>query len=255
MLELNVATTRSYYTISRGTNDRVLYVANEQNNSLRTKKLLPEDTEVRWDLLIPVVAFPPGYFQIQNEETGYFLTHTYLSTPPVLSPPTRLTYPSQFRESWSTQWTLTDARIYKDEVDGEDDLDITENNRWIITNRLTGARLANTPAIDNPYVTAWETEPTDYEDHIWRLELDSDSDGNWNIIHHETSCLLEQSTKPRDGGTEVVCHAKGLTTSRKWIFTYVHRCPVQISWKMLKMDLTDHRMSGLERGMKYVLLE
>lgn len=180
-----------------------------------------------WEFVLPKVVFPCGWFRIQNSETRGLLSHTYLSIPPVLVDPSTLIGssstipPTKYREVWDTQWTLISAQNYAPKTPRK-----TGTNTWCIRNRLTKGFLGDTTCeaggTSKHKITAWEpclTIGTEFKDGInaaeytWKFELDTDH--NWKIINHSTSCLLEHAQES-GGGTEVACVDKKVTRNKSW---------------------------------------
>lgn len=171
-----------------------------------------------WNFVLPKVAFPCGWFQIQDSETSALLSHTYPSSPPVLSSPPSTILPTQYRESWHTQWTSVQVQSYSPEYQCA-----TGPNTWCIKNRLTKAFLGNT----KDGVIAWETDllvvGSDkfktgicIPEYSWKFDLCSDR--SWKIINHSNLCLL---ARVRESSTGVACNSKNVARNKSWLFKYV----------------------------------
>lgn len=175
-----------------------------------------EDSQELWEFVIPVVAFPPGWLQIQSVATGDLLSHSYASCPLVLLPPTATPKSSQYRESWNTQWTFIHAQAFGP--------DFPAANTWCIMNRLTRTLIRNVTYLVNGELetglAAWESGSNDVYGRSWKLELDSAC--RWKIINYETSHLLEQTDKPCGDGKGVICASQSFRRGAKnkiWLLT------------------------------------
>lgn len=175
-----------------------------------SKRYSPENLHDRWELMIPVVAFPPGWFHIQNVRTGDLLSHDYDHNPPLLLPRPETTIESQFRRQWGFQWTLSHSKFFDLSTAGE-------RNSWYIINRLTRIPL-------NPrFGTIGEADCTSHGENLtWRLELDTSR--HWKLVNRTSSCLLEQTESISGGSTSVRCTEKWFeleTGHKSWILEYV----------------------------------
>lgn len=219
---------RAYYKISSVWNGRVLDLWGSPaplGAKCHGEPFTPGYAQVCWELVVPVVAFPPGWFQIQSAETGDLLSHTYRCNPPVLVKPSVPAVLPQYRESWATQWAAIHAGNFRGFKCS------TGMNTWCIKNRLTGGLLGfmyNTkhPFKDTPKVSGycWDFGLEDITEHVWRLEIDPASNSRWKIIHHRTGFLLERTTNKHYRGTEVDCIDKKLPQgdrNKTWLLTYV----------------------------------
>lgn len=191
---------------------------------LHTQRYSRDNEQQHWEFVIPVVAFPPGWFQIQNVDSKDLLSHKYTFNPPVLEPVNPSQLPSQYRETWNTQWTLVDPRLYNK--------DIAEENTWCIMNQLTRGFL-NVSQSQIASMTGWpgvyasRTESSNFSEHRWVLELDPAY--NWTIAYHSTSYLLEGTEGHCNGGKQVVCSDNKLTSrdNKTWFLMYV-----LVPWKI-----------------------
>lgn len=210
---------RTYYTLTSIENNRLLDLVVQSEKSWGVSQPYISGREKQcWNFVLPKVAFPCGWFQIQNLETGALLSHTYPSSLPVLSSPPATILPTQYRESWHTQWTSVHVQSYSPEYQCT-----TGPNTWCIKNRLTKAFLGNT----KHGVIAWETDllavgsnkfktGIPIPEYSWKLDLGPDS--SWKIINHSTLCLL---ARVQESNTEVACTSKNVSRNKSWLLKYV----------------------------------
>lgn len=166
----------------------------------------PQRNHQRWEFLIPVVSFPPGWFHMQNVGSSHLLSHDYMHNPPlILTPPDSPVEP-QHRRDWQFQWTLCHSKCFSHKTAGE-------RNSWYIINRLTQAPLSPNCGIME------EKDFADRENNLaWKLELDPLC--NWKITNRATSCLLQQANTPRATGAAVSCTNRNFTQAggcQSWI--------------------------------------
>lgn len=176
-----------------------------------------------WEFVTPVVGFPAGWFHIENANTGYLLSQTYLHHPPVLLPPP-LPSPSQYAKGWQFQWSAYHPTFWSS------DRNVLKNS-WVIVNRLTRGVLINKTweieDISLGSVTAWQPVGGIWSDAIWKLELDSSH--NWKIINTVTSFHLEQTQVQNGEGRELTCVDSKHTKkggNKSWILRYICVYPV-----------------------------
>ncbi|KAH8149332.1 uncharacterized protein LAJ45_06411 [Morchella importuna] len=173
-----------------------------------------------WELIVPIVAFPPGWCRIQNCETLDLLSQSYLSGPPVLLKPSAAIPPPQpqSRESWTDQWVLAHTSYLFP------DFKITTGaNTWCVRNRLTGGYLGCVYADRYPFIGGqcsvsandWDLTEDDIAAHTWKLEIDPGCTMNWKLIHHKTGCLLEKGVAVVSGGVEVLCRDRKFTRGNR----------------------------------------
>lgn len=229
--------TRIYYTLTNVSNGHLLDIRTTGSGGSEEpwgfcQEYILGRVQQRWEFVVPKVAFPCGWLQIQNLEIGALLSHTYLSNPPVLVDPCPTTLPTQYREAWDTQWTLIDARTY-----APDSLCATGINQWCIRNRLTKAFLGGTEykcnGLPKDVVTAMETnllpvgggtkfkEGINISEYTWGLELDLDN--NWIIINRSSSYLLGPTGLQISSGAELTCATVEVARGRSWVLRYAYR--------------------------------
>lgn len=199
---------RVYYRISSDHSNGMVRMSKDGYATSAKSEKCSDDSCESWEFVIPTVAFPSGWLQIQNVSTGDLLSHSYAYCPPVLLPPPATPTSSQYRESWSTQWTFIHTKAFVP--------DFPRANAWCVMNRLTKTLIGDVKV----GLAAWESEPNDDHGHSWKLKLDSAC--HWKIINYKTSCLLEQTNKPRNGGKEVICisqSVKGDGGDKTWLLT------------------------------------
>lgn len=212
---------RTYYFLTSAGNDHLLDLDTESGTPwCINMPYISEREQQCWSFVLPKVAFPCGWFQIQNLETGALLSHTYLSNPPVLSSPPHTVLPTQQRESWHTQWTSVQVQSYS-----PDYVCTTGPNTWCIKNRLTNAFLGST----KDGIFTWESDLLSIgsnkfktgiciPEYCWKLDLGLDR--SWKIINHSTLCLLEGLLESSTG-IEVACISKNFARNKSWLLKYV----------------------------------
>ncbi|KAA8910624.1 hypothetical protein FN846DRAFT_904873 [Sphaerosporella brunnea] len=160
-----------------------------------------------FELIIPVTAIPCGWHQIQNVATGYILSHTYCTSPPqLISQALPPQFPSNYGESWGTQW----AFIHANELVGKLEY---RKRKYFVKNRLTSGHLqikrtGTVACIKNRSAAGL-------------CELDLDHDQNWQIKmnHPRTRRLLEQHIQTTAaGGSVAVAKSKQADPRRSWNF-------------------------------------
>lgn len=195
-----------------------------------TKQYSPEHLYNRWEFMIPVIAFPPGWFHIQNARTGDLLSHDYDYNPPLLLPRPETVIESQFRRQWQFQWTLSHSRFFEPSTAGE-------RNSWYIINRLT--RIPLSPH----FGTIGEADFAGHGENLtWRLELDTSR--HWKLINRTSSCLLEQTESISGGSTSVRCTEKWFepeTGHKSWILEYVIPSFSRLQFRHVDRG-TDHQL-------------
>lgn len=171
----------------------------------------PQYDQHCWEFVIPVVSFPPGWFEIQNVGTGDLLSQKYLYNSPVLLAPPESPKPCQDRDSWQFQWTLIHSKYYDRKYAGG-------RNSWRIVNRLTGAGLSYFFGNITP-----EEHPHHPSSFTWKLELDPSC--NWKIASIASSCFLEQSSTAGPGAAPVCGQQKFVLKggAMSWVLRYVPR--------------------------------
>lgn len=181
------------YNIVNFLNDRVLDIHGtypQPGAWVTIQPFSPDSSYNRWEFMIPILGFPPGWFNMQNVRTGHLLSHDYGHNPPVLRPPPNSPVESQHRRNWQFQWTLCHSKCFKFST-------ASERNSWYIINRLTRAPLS-------PHFTMEEKDFAGREDNLaWKLELDSAC--NWKITNRNTSCLLQQTDTIGSAAGKVGC--------------------------------------------------
>lgn len=166
----------------------------------------------RWEFEIPLVGFPPGWFEIENVGSRDLLSQQYDHNTPVLLAPPLIPQEPQYRFQWQFQWTLSHSKCYCSSTKGEP-------NSWYIINRLTRAPLS-------PHCGTMAVKDFAGRDNVlaWKLELDGNN--NWKIINRSTSCLLRQTATVRGGGTAVCCSDSRFEQSggrQSWILKLVRK--------------------------------
>lgn len=208
---------RVSYNIVNVLNGKVLDVGSRSSGArCQCQTFVPGNDQHCWELVVPAVAYPPGWVHIQNARTQDLLSHTYLYNSPVLEPSPASLRPSQHREGWRFQWTMVHSKSFRPRS-------AAGRNLWCIVNRLTRGHLENTLWL-NKGINAWQTLPSGATGNPiseWRLELDPAC--NWKIINSADSSLLEQTSSLRIGGTEVVC-VNGSFSLRKGSQSWILRC-------------------------------
>lgn len=179
----------------------------------------PESDYNCWELVVPVVGVPGGWFHIQNAGSGYLLSHVYQNNSPVLVPPPTAPRPSQYYEDWRFQWALYNPGFWRPTFPAR--------NSWVLVNRCTRAVLINLlweiEGIPLGSVTAWPLLKILTMDTTWKLA--PDSGGNWKIMNNYSDAFLEQMPVPIGYGTKVTCERKKFTMKGKrmsWRLRCVH---------------------------------
>lgn len=124
---------RIYYNIvNTSGGDEVMLYTGSAHRGCPLHTWYPKSVNVaqRWEFIVPVVAIPAGWVQIQNLSTFHVLTHKYLCIPPVAMPPPEPCLPHN-RETWGAQWSFQIA------VDRQSHPTNLGGVSWIIKNRLT----------------------------------------------------------------------------------------------------------------------
>lgn len=196
---------RLYYTISSVFTGQVIDIKGSGSGAeLHSQKYVPGNDQHYWEFAVPIVGFPPGWFQIQNVGTGHLLSQNYPWNPPILFPPPSPQKASQHRETWGFQWCLVHEG--------------SAANSWRIINRLTGQLLSpRFSRVDSPRTLAAYDE-----DREWSLQPDPSR--NWIIKSRVTSFLLERGSYNSGGGTAVTCHDSKFALNggkKSWILGYV----------------------------------
>lgn len=155
----------------------------------------------RWELVVPVIALPPGWFHIKNVGTGHLLRHDYVyNDAGVLTAPSTLVQ-SQHREQWQFQWTLAHSKCFKAST-------ASDPMAWCIVNRLTRARLSpDLGKMRNNYTKR-------DKDLAWRLEIKTP--GVWKIVSCFNGCLLEHTEGSSVPGTTILCNDKKGKGNHTW---------------------------------------
>lgn len=213
---------RAFYCITSVYNGQSLDVVDGSSGALcHSQDHIPGHDQQCWELVTPVVGFPPGWFYIENASTGNLLSQTYLHHAPVLLPPPA-PRPSQCIESWQFQWAAYHPTFWYPKLSAV-------KNSWVIVNRLTRGVLVNKTweieGVSLGSVTAWQPVGCLWQDAIWKLELDQSC--NWKIINHITSFHLEETQVRCGDGMQVVCvdsKHMGKDANKSWLLRCVCLC-------------------------------
>ncbi|KAL7268096.1 hypothetical protein RUND412_009297 [Rhizina undulata] len=140
-------------------------------------------TTQRWEFVVPLVAVPPGWIQIQNSSNNRFLQQTYATLPPFLAEHPVPSKQSCYRETWGAQW----AFIHPPNHGGA-----STQTCWLIKNRLTGGLLGFREQVyknsKKRNVHANEVVPT--SDNALQWSVEADTEGRWEIVNQEVKYPL-----------------------------------------------------------------
>jgi hypothetical protein len=156
-----------------------------------------------------VTSIPCGWHQLKNVSSGHILSHSYLTSPPLLiAQPMPPKHSSNYRETWGTQWAVIRSSAL--------DPSHTKKTSHFIKNRLIGGYIV---------LKGGEFPKEQVQGCIkafgpWgACKFELDNERNWRIVDERSGELLAEAfMQTALGGYMAVANSKKCDPRCSWEF-------------------------------------
>ncbi|KAL7269622.1 hypothetical protein RUND412_007704 [Rhizina undulata] len=208
-----------FYNILTLLDGETLEIANPNINSpirsLHLSEFSSENSQQRWEFVIPLAAVPPGWVQIRSATHGQqILQQKYLTSPPFLGSEVDPSAPLNERINWGSQWAFQLEKT-----------NCLSQNHWFIVNRLTHGLLGHWEELEvykkgreiniTALVTSSFKNGRNVES-LWKLQ--KHRDGYWSIVNTGSGLVLEKVASSEMGEVRAEKKDRGGSDCRKWEF-------------------------------------